>query len=85
MYTLINRDDNTIITTLGRIDDKYVNIDAKQVMVNGKEYFQGENVVDVTKDDQGNEKSQDELKKVYEGLENKYNQIIENQKSNDER
>lgn len=75
----------SIITTLGRIDDKYVNIDAKQVMVNGKEYFQGENVVDVTKDDQGNEKSQDELKKVYEGLENKYNQIIENQKSNDER
>ena len=85
MYTLINRDDNTIITTLGKIDDKYVNIDTKQVMVNGKEYFQGENVLDISKDNQGNEKTQDNLEKVYEGLENKYNQIIENQKSNDER
>ena len=84
MYTLINRDDNTVITTLGRIDDKYVNIDAKQVKVDGKEYFQVENVVDVTKDDQGNEKTQEELEKIYEALNKKYEQVKQ-QKENEER
>ncbi len=84
MYTLINRDDNTVITTLGRIDEKYVNIDAKQVMVNGKEYFQGENVVDITKNKQGNEKNQEDLEKIYEALNKKYEQAKQ-QKENEER
>lgn len=85
MYTIINKKDDTIITTLGKIDNKYVNIDTKQVMVKEKEYFQGENVIDISKDNQGKEKTQDELEKLYYCIQNEYEQTREEKEEKEER
>lgn len=84
MYSIINKKDNTIITTLGIIDEKYVNIDTKQVKVSSKEYLQGKKVIDISKDKKGKDKTQEELKKLYNNIQNEYEQAKE-QKENEER
>lgn len=86
MYTLINKNDDTIIASLGEVNSQIVNIDAKQIRLssNNKEYLQGENKINLTKSKDGNEKSQDELKDIYNSLEKKYEQAKE-QKEIEER
>lgn len=49
-----------------------------------KEYLQSENTIDFSKNKDGKDKTQNQLKKIYETIQNQYEQVKE-QKENEER
>ena len=84
MYSIVDKKNSVIIATIGNIDDKYVNISAKQLKTDDKEYLQSENTIDFSKNKDGKYKTQNQLKKIYETIQNQYEQVKE-QKENEER
>lgn len=84
MYSIVDKKNSVIIATIGNIDDKYVNISAKQLKTDDKEYLQSENTIDFSKNKDGKDKTQNQLKKIYETIQNQYEQVKE-QKENEER
>lgn len=81
LYIIINKKDNEIISAIGEIDNKIVNVQAKQVMTEGKEYLESKETLDLTLDEKGNQKSAEEKDKIYENIEKDYQSIVE--KNND--
>lgn len=83
IYTLVNKTDNTIITSIGEVNSKVVNIDVKQIKLNSnnKEYVRGENTIDLTvNSEQKVRKNNNTLEKLYKNIECQYekvNKIIE--------
>ena len=84
MYTLVNKKNNTIISSIGEVNSKIVNIDTKQVKdLENKEYEQEKNTLDLTKK-YGKEKTQEELEKMYSSIQ-KEHQKSKEQKEIEER
>lgn len=76
IYVIINNKDNTIISSLGKVDRKITNIDTKVVMAYGrKEYFESDKKIDLTKD-----KNEEEVKQIYEAIQNEYEKDLEEEK-----
>lgn len=72
IYVMINNNDNTIITSLGKVDGEITNIDTKVIMDNEKnEYFESDKKIDLTEN-----KSQEQIEKIYDTLENQYEKEI---------
>ena len=63
-YMVIDRRNNTVISSLGKVNNEYVNIEAKNLETfNGTEYRESENNIDLTK-----LKDKEELSKTYTAL-----------------
>lgn len=63
-YMVIDRRNNTVISSLGKVNNEYVNIEAKKLETfNGTEYRESENNIDLTK-----LKDKEELSKTYTAL-----------------
>lgn len=88
VYTLINKKDNTIFASIGEVNSKIVNINAKQVKTVSDnkeyEYLQGKNIINLTKDKNNEEKSQETLEKIYSSIQKEHQQSKE-QKEIEER
>ncbi len=86
VYSFINKKDNKIIASIGEINYKIVNIDTNQVTnrETGKEYFKSEKYVNLNKNKDGKERTQEELEKIYSSVEKEY-QHAKEQKEIEER
>lgn len=63
-YMVIDRRNNTVISSLGKVNNEYVNIETKNLETfNGTEYRESENNIDLTK-----LKDKEELSKTYTAL-----------------
>lgn len=72
IYVILD-DKREIISSIGNIDKKYVNVDTKIARAyGGKEYFPSNERIDITKNIDGTSKDQDEVKKIYDGVEKAY-------------
>ncbi len=79
IYTVIDRTNDKIISSVGMIDNKIVNINSKQVLLGDKEYLQSDNMIDLTKNENQEEKNEEELSKVYDNLKDNYEKVLEDQ------
>lgn len=76
VYVMVNNQNDSIISSLGIVDKQITNIDTKVVMdQNKKEYFESSNKIDFTKD-----KNEEEIKQIYNAIENQYEKEIEEQR-----
>lgn len=76
IYVMINNNDNTIISSLGKVDGKITNIDTKVVMDGQRnEYFESDKKIDLTED-----KNQEEIEQIYETIENEYEKELEEER-----
>lgn len=58
-----------IIASIGNIDNKYVDVDAKLArLYGGKEYIPSKKRIAITKNKDGKLKTEDELENIYEGV-----------------
>lgn len=71
IYVIVDNNDE-IISSIGKVDGKYANIDTKQVKIATKEYVKSEKTLDVTKNEDGSIKSKDEIEKLFVGIEKAY-------------
>lgn len=84
VYIAVDKRNNKIISSVGKIDGEIVNIDTKQVTSNmdgkSKEYVEGDRKIDWT-----NGKDEDTIKNIYSTLkqEFEYQQELENQQKNE--
>lgn len=76
IYVMINKKDNTIISSLGKIYKDIKNIDTKVVMdYNRNEYFESDKKIDLTEN-----KTKEEVEQIYMALENEYQKGIEEER-----
>ncbi len=81
LYIIINKKDNEIISAIGEIDNKIVNVQAKQVMIEDKEYLEGKETINLTVDESGNQKTQKEKDEIFKNVEKAFQDIIEKGKN----
>lgn len=74
LYVIINRKNNEIISAIGEIDDEIVNVQAKQIRTEDKEYLESKETIDITIDENGNKKDKKELKEMYNEIKDLYEQ-----------
>lgn len=75
IYSVINKNSNEIIASVGRINGEIENIDSKVVMdYDRKEYFQSDKKIDLTEN-----KKEEEKEEIYETLQKQCEKVIEKQ------
>lgn len=73
IYVVINNKDNTVITSLGKVEKDIRNIDTKIIKgYGGKEYLESKNKIDLTKN-----KNKDDIKNIYDAMKNEYEKNVE--------
>lgn len=73
IYILINGKDNTIISSLGKVNDEVTNIDTKFVMnSNRKEYYSSDKKIDLTEN-----KKKEEIEGMYKAFEREFERKFE--------
>ena len=81
IYVLINKDNNSVIGSLGKVEGEITNVDTKIVMDgNRKEYLEGEKKLDLTKDIDNKEIDEKSIENRYKALENEYQKVINKDK-----
>lgn len=76
IYVMINNRDNTIITSLGKVEGEIKNIDTKVVMDSERnEYFESDKKIDLTEN-----KKQEQIEQIYDSLKNEYEKEIEEER-----
>lgn len=73
IYIMINKNDDKIIASLGKVKGKIENVDTK-VAMNGerKEYFESDKKIDLTEN-----KNEEEIKQIYDALEKELEKDVE--------
>lgn len=76
IYIMINNKDNTIISSLGKVQGKIENVDTKVAMNRErKEYFESDKKIDLTEN-----KNEKQIEQIYDTLKNEYENEIEEER-----
>ena len=81
IYVVINKEDNSVIGSLGKVEGEITNVDTKIVMDgNRKEYLEGEKKIDLTKDSDNKEIDEKSIENRYKALANEYQKVLDKDK-----
>lgn len=76
MYVVVNKQNKEIISAVGEAKLDVVNVDVKKISVGQTEYTNSSKMIDLTVDENGNEKSAEEKDEIYSKVKSAYEERL---------
>ena len=76
IYALVDRQNKTVIGAIGKVNGEFVNIHDKVIQVTRQEYYEADKTIDLTLNEDGTKKSQEEIASVHGAIAQRFNEII---------